>query len=124
MGEDEVIHLHPGVQPQILGHQAIGVFLALLQFPGSSFKDLLPIILLGIGVIYRISSNRTKCEFVGIPYERLKVISRDPVTGIDVTKREAYLSDEEFHEKFGMTKSAFYKLHKWKQKLKMSVDLF
>ncbi|KAI4306619.1 hypothetical protein L6164_029880 [Bauhinia variegata] len=59
------------------------------------------------------------------PYELLKVISRDPVTSIDVTKREVYLSNEEFHEKFGMTKSAFYKLPKWKQnKLKMSVDLF
>uniref|UniRef100_A0A5B7BTK7 Putative villin-1 isoform X1 n=1 Tax=Davidia involucrata TaxID=16924 RepID=A0A5B7BTK7_DAVIN len=59
------------------------------------------------------------------PYERLKVVSNDPVTGIDVTKREAYLSDEEFQEKFEMSKRAFYELPKWKQnKLKMSLHLF
>ncbi|GAB2234000.1 hypothetical protein Drorol1_Dr00003235 [Drosera rotundifolia] len=59
------------------------------------------------------------------PYERLKVASTDPVADIDITKREAYLSKEEFREKFGMTRSAFYKLPKWKQnKLKMPVNLF
>ncbi|XP_028779934.1 villin-1 isoform X1 [Neltuma alba] len=59
------------------------------------------------------------------PYDRLRVISSNPVVGINVTVREAYLSDEEFREKFGMTKAAFYKLPKWKQnKLKMSLDLF
>ncbi|GAB2233783.1 hypothetical protein Droror1_Dr00003012 [Drosera rotundifolia] len=59
------------------------------------------------------------------PYERLKVTSTDPVADIDITKREAYLSKEEFRERFGMTRSAFYKLPKWKQnKLKMSVNLF
>ncbi|TXG61066.1 hypothetical protein EZV62_012429 [Acer yangbiense] len=59
------------------------------------------------------------------PYERLKVLSTDPVTEIDVTKRETYLSSEEFREKFGMAKDAFYKLPKWKQnKLKMALQLF
>ncbi|KAI3830341.1 hypothetical protein MKW92_030870 [Papaver armeniacum] len=59
------------------------------------------------------------------PYERLKVFSTDPVTDIDVTKRETYLSSEEFREKFGMAKDAFYKLPKWKQnKLKMALQLF
>ncbi|KAL2534757.1 Villin-4 [Abeliophyllum distichum] len=59
------------------------------------------------------------------PYERLKISSTDPVTVIDVTKRETYLSSEEFKEKFGMAKSAFYKLPKWKQnKLKMALQLF
>ncbi|CAH9070492.1 unnamed protein product [Cuscuta epithymum] len=59
------------------------------------------------------------------PYERLKTASSDPVTEIDVTKRETYLSSEEFREKFGMTKEAFYKLPKWKQnKLKMTLQLF
>ncbi|KAK7387220.1 hypothetical protein VNO78_27824 [Psophocarpus tetragonolobus] len=59
------------------------------------------------------------------PYERLRVVSANPVTGIDLTKREVYLSNEEFREKFGMPKSAFSKLPKWKQnKLKMSLDLF
>ncbi|KAI3929261.1 hypothetical protein MKX01_006497, partial [Papaver californicum] len=59
------------------------------------------------------------------PYERLKVFSTDPVKDIDVTKRETYLSSEEFREKFGMAKDAFYKLPKWKQnKLKMALQLF
>ncbi|KAK9931674.1 hypothetical protein M0R45_018943 [Rubus argutus] len=59
------------------------------------------------------------------PYERLKTTSTDPVTEIDVTKREIYLSSEEFREHLGMGKDAFYKLPKWKQnKLKMAVQLF
>ncbi|XWS28120.1 hypothetical protein CRYUN_Cryun25bG0038100 [Craigia yunnanensis] len=59
------------------------------------------------------------------PYERLKITSTDPVSEIDVTKRETYLSSEEFKEKFGMKKEAFYKLPKWKQnKLKMALQLF
>ncbi|KAF3590379.1 hypothetical protein DY000_02027602 [Brassica cretica] len=59
------------------------------------------------------------------PYERLKTTSADPISDIDVTRREAYLSSEEFKEKFGMTKEAFYKLPKWKQnKFKMAVQLF
>lgn len=59
------------------------------------------------------------------PYERLTVVSKDPIGSIDVTKREAYLSKEEFEEKFGMEKTAFYKLPKWKQnKLKMTLHLF
>ncbi|KAA8522743.1 hypothetical protein F0562_009095 [Nyssa sinensis] len=42
------------------------------------------------------------------PYERLTISSTDAVTEIDVTRRETYLSSEEFREKFGMTKDAFY----------------
>ncbi|XP_041021377.1 villin-4 [Juglans microcarpa x Juglans regia] len=59
------------------------------------------------------------------PYERLKITSSDPITEIDVTKRETYLSSTEFREKFGMTKDVFFKLPKWKQnKLKMALQLF
>ncbi|KAL3535455.1 hypothetical protein ACH5RR_003916 [Cinchona calisaya] len=59
------------------------------------------------------------------PYERLTIGSPDPITEIDVTKREAYLSSEEFKEKFGMARDAFYKFPKWKQnKLKMALQLF
>ncbi|KAL3819575.1 hypothetical protein ACJIZ3_005480 [Penstemon smallii] len=59
------------------------------------------------------------------PYERLTTTSTDPAEDIDVTKRETYLSAEEFTEKFGMTKVVFYKLPKWKQnKLKMALQLF
>ncbi|KAJ0261526.1 Villin-5 [Hirschfeldia incana] len=59
------------------------------------------------------------------PYERLTTDSEDPVPDIDLTRREAYLTSEEFKEKFEMTKSEFYKLPKWKQnKLKTAVQLF
>ncbi|GER52596.1 villin [Striga asiatica] len=59
------------------------------------------------------------------PYEHLITSSTDPIEDIDVTKRETYLSVEEFKEKFGMTKSAFNKLPKWKQnKMKISLQLF
>lgn len=59
------------------------------------------------------------------PYDRLRTTSSDPVTEIDMTKRETYLSSEEFRAKFGMPKDAFYKLPKWKQnKLKMALQLF
>ncbi|CAN6450893.1 unnamed protein product [Victoria cruziana] len=59
------------------------------------------------------------------PYERLTVSSANPVTEIDLTRRETYLSNQEFKEKFGMTKEAFYKLPKWKQnKHKMVLHLF
>ncbi|KAL9260619.1 Villin-4-like protein [Drosera capensis] len=57
------------------------------------------------------------------PYERLITTSADPVSDIDVTKRETYLSSTDFKAKFGMTKDAFYKLPKWKQnKLKMALN--
>ncbi|XP_022935422.1 villin-3-like [Cucurbita moschata] len=58
-------------------------------------------------------------------YDRLKARSDNPVTGIDLKKREAYLSDEEFQTVFGTTKEAFYKLPKWKQDMqKKKADLF
>nr|XP_018632974.1 villin-2 isoform X2 [Nicotiana tomentosiformis] len=58
-------------------------------------------------------------------YERLKAKSENPVTGIDLKRREAYLSDEEFESVLEMTKEAFYKLPKWKQDIhKKKVDLF
>ncbi|CAK9322854.1 unnamed protein product [Citrullus colocynthis] len=58
-------------------------------------------------------------------YDRLKAKSDNPVTGIDLKKREAYLSDEEFQTVFGTTKEAFYKLPKWKQDMqKKKADLF
>uniref|UniRef100_A0A0A9DEA5 HP domain-containing protein n=1 Tax=Arundo donax TaxID=35708 RepID=A0A0A9DEA5_ARUDO len=59
------------------------------------------------------------------PYERLKTTAADPVTEIDVARRETYLSSAEFKEKFGMTKEAFSKLPKWKQnRLKIALQLF
>ncbi|XP_007016120.2 PREDICTED: villin-1 [Theobroma cacao] len=73
----------------------------------------------------QIDTIETSANALIYPYQRLTVVSTDPVPGIDVTKREAYLSEEEFAERFGMPKGAFYKLPKWRQnKLKMAVDLF
>ncbi|XP_019166090.1 PREDICTED: villin-2-like [Ipomoea nil] len=58
-------------------------------------------------------------------YERLKVKSANPVTGIDFKRREAYLSDGEFEAVLGMKKEAFYKIPKWKQDMqKKKADLF
>ncbi|KAF3636483.1 Villin-4 [Capsicum annuum] len=58
-------------------------------------------------------------------YEQMKAKSENPATGIDTTRREAYLSGEEFESVLGMTKEAFYKMPKWKQdNLKKKVDLF
>jgi len=43
----------------------------------------------------------------------------------DISQREAYLSDDEFKQTFGMTKTEFYNLPKWKQTaLKRSHGLF
>lgn len=69
--------------------------------------------------------NQSKVNLVNYPYERVKVNSKDPVPDLDITKREAYLTEEEFEEKFGMPKRAFYQQPRWKQnKMKMSLYLF
>ncbi|KAB2046319.1 hypothetical protein ES319_D01G224900v1 [Gossypium barbadense] len=58
-------------------------------------------------------------------YGQLKAITGNAATGIDLKRREAYLSDNEFQTVFGMEKEAFYKLPKWKQDLKKKkVGLF
>ncbi|XP_022755879.1 villin-1 isoform X2 [Durio zibethinus] len=73
----------------------------------------------------QIDASEISANSIIYPYQRLTVVSTDPVSDIDVTKREAYLSQEEFAEKFGMPKGAFYKLPKWRQnKLKMALNLF
>nr|XP_034896606.1 villin-1 isoform X1 [Populus alba] len=76
-------------------------------------------------VLAQVDGNDASENSVIYPYERLKVNSSDPVTDIDVTKREVYLCDDEFREKFGMRRKAFYELPKWRQnKLKISLHLF
>ncbi|XP_076943018.1 villin-2-like [Bidens hawaiensis] len=58
-------------------------------------------------------------------YDQLISKSTNPVTGIDLKKRETYLSPEEFEEIFKMPKEKFYGLPRWKQDhLKKKVDLF
>lgn len=64
-------------------------------------------------------------EIVFYSYEQLKVKSTDPVEGINYKEREVHLSDTEFEQVLGMTKSEFYTQPKWKQDMqKKKVDLF
>ncbi|XP_043810073.1 villin-1 isoform X2 [Manihot esculenta] len=75
--------------------------------------------------LMQVDSSITTANTLTYPYSRLIVGSSDPATDIDVTRREAYLSDEEFLEKFGMMRKAFYQFAKWRQnKLKLSLQLF
>ncbi|PPD94035.1 hypothetical protein GOBAR_DD08947 [Gossypium barbadense] len=63
--------------------------------------------------------------FIESYHKQLKAITGNAATGIDLKRREAYLSDNEFQTVFGMEKEAFYKLPKWKQDLKKKkVGLF
>ncbi|XP_024975337.1 villin-3-like [Cynara cardunculus var. scolymus] len=58
-------------------------------------------------------------------YEQVRVKSENPVPGIDLKRREAYLSVEEFESVLGMSREEFYQLPKWKQdNTKKKVDLF
>ncbi|KAJ1376737.1 Villin headpiece [Sesbania bispinosa] len=58
-------------------------------------------------------------------YNQLKTKSGYNLSGIDLQRREAYLSDDEFKTVFGMEKEAFYKLPRWKQDmLKRKFELF
>ncbi|CAK8543222.1 unnamed protein product [Lathyrus sativus] len=58
-------------------------------------------------------------------YEQLKAKSGSHLSGIDLKRREAYLSEEEFQTVFAISKEAFSKLPRWKQDmLKRKVDLF
>ncbi|KAF9593278.1 hypothetical protein IFM89_021034 [Coptis chinensis] len=58
-------------------------------------------------------------------YDQLKTKSTNPASGIDLKRREAYLSDEEFQSVMGMPKEAFYVQPRWKQDMqKKKVDLF
>lgn len=65
------------------------------------------------------SSQRT------FSYDQLKTTSGKNVSRIDLKRREAYLSDEDFETVFGMVKEAFYKLPRWKRDLlKKKYELF
>lgn len=48
------------------------------------------------------------------PYDQLKAPGPYP-SGIDVLRRETYLSNEEFQQLFGMDQAAFAAMPKWKQ---------
>lgn len=58
-------------------------------------------------------------------YTYKQLTSRPLPEGVDQTKLESYLSDEEFNQIFKMTKEEFYKMQKWKQnRKKQELDLF
>lgn len=87
--------------------------------PESNGHDLGPILNLDQG------ENGSDISQGTYSYEQVKAHSENPVSGIDLKRREAYLSDEEFQTVLRMTKEAFYKLPKWKQDMqKKKADLF
>ncbi|XP_024402888.1 villin-3 isoform X1 [Physcomitrium patens] len=58
-------------------------------------------------------------------YDRLKASPTDPDLKINVKRKEAYLSPEDFEKLFGMPRSQFYELPKWKQdQRKRNLQLF
>lgn len=57
--------------------------------------------------------------------ETIPIVSHYQIFKYFILWMQAYLSSEEFRQKFEMTKSDFNKLPKWKQdKLKMALELF
>jgi len=58
-------------------------------------------------------------------YDRLKSKSTDPAPKINIKRKEAYLSPEDFEKLFGIPKSQFYEMPKWKQdQRKRNLQLF
>ena len=54
-----------------------------------------------------------------------KGCKRECPTGIDMARKESYLSEREFETVFGLTRDAFEKLAEWKRKdAKKKVGLF
>lgn len=68
--------------------------------------------------------RKTTCNarFIYYPYEELRSTYPED---IDITKKELYLTDEEFLQLFGMTKDEYKILPKWKaERLKRNLGLF
>jgi hypothetical protein len=58
-------------------------------------------------------------------YHSLEDLQSGKAKGVDITRREQYLSPQEFHHHFKMSKEEFAKLPKWKQdKTKRAFKLF
>ncbi|KAG0601882.1 hypothetical protein M758_11G145100 [Ceratodon purpureus] len=58
-------------------------------------------------------------------YDRLKSSSTDPAPKINIKRKEAYLSPEDFEKLFGISKVQFYEMPKWKQdQRKRNLQLF
>jgi gelsolin len=53
------------------------------------------------------------------------LVKMDGTAGIDMARKESYLSEREFETVFGLTRDAFEKLAEWKRKdAKKKVGLF
>jgi calcium/calmodulin-dependent protein kinase I len=71
-----------------------------------------------------IAAPSSSGQRVTYPLERLVVGASWPA-GIDITQREAYLSDDEFKKVFNMSREDFYRLPLWKRSnLKKEKKLF
>lgn len=72
-----------------------------------------------------VTEVRQELEKYDKTYPYKELIKKRPPTGVDVTCKEKYLSDEEFEQVFGITKEEFYSLPKWRQvNHKKKVELF
>jgi hypothetical protein len=70
------------------------------------------------------ASDKLK-EYTISTYSYAKLISKPRPYGIDSSRMETYLSDDEFEEVFNMKREEFNKLKKWTQdKLKRAAYLY
>lgn len=72
-----------------------------------------------------VTEVREELERYDKTYPYKELIKKRPPSGVDVTCKEKYLSDDEFVEVFGITKEEFYSLPKWRQvNQKKKAELF
>lgn len=68
-------------------------------------------------------SKQARAELDPIPYEKLKTMKAG--SGIDTTKKEVYLSDDDFYKVFKCSRTAFSSMKSWRQVAeKKKVGLF
>ncbi|CAI7792896.1 unnamed protein product [Closterium sp. NIES-54] len=79
----------------------------------------------GAGGAGAAGNGEAAVEGVCYAFDRLIIDSKNPIRGIDTTRRESYLSDADFLRIFGYDKGKFYAMPKWKQdQRKRSLGLF
>ena len=74
-----------------------------------------------IGATQTMYANPEEVKF---SVEQLKVTGTSLRKDIDPSRKEEYLTDDDFLAEFGMSRVAFQKLAKWKQKTKKKVTGF
>ncbi|CAI5517768.1 unnamed protein product, partial [Closterium sp. Naga37s-1] len=79
----------------------------------------------GAGGAGGAGNGEAAVEGVCYSFDRLIIDSKNPIRGIDTTRRESYLSEADFLRIFGYDKGKFYAMPKWKQdQRKRSLGLF